>query len=306
MPSDFQEAYFNYGIMCSFMRKECPRKYLLGGKSILKKSVNRQDQDFFPMEIVQNAVSYWWVIVVFMLFGAFGGWGMHLMNPPIYQARASLATSIDFNRTGKLEDTALDQILGMNEDVITSPELFEKAADQAAAQGIDLDGPEFRRIASTDRSHSEWILRVIYPDADKAAMLANIWADVAYESLSEAYLHAIRAEGLLRYLDSLESCLEQSVASGPVQAFCYPGNLEALQSELEKTGKQAQVERLSSYGISTAVTFSQGSEAQVSSRPVQNDRNVFIFAGMGMGLLIGIWVLYLNLPARLIGRSQRA
>jgi hypothetical protein len=271
----------------------------------LKASQEKMNNEYAPLETAQRALSQWWLIVILMLAGAGAGRLAFSLRTPIYKAEATIATSVDFVRTGQLEDIELDQLMGMTEDVITSPETFAAAASAAQAQCIPIDGPGLRKIAMTDRSHYEWTLRVIYPDAQAAAVMANLWAEKSYQALSEAYLHAVKAEGLLRYLDSLESCLQQAVITQPEQAYCNPGNLQGIQAELGRAGVEAEKERLASRGISTAITFSQGKTALVNPNPVQNGLNAMMLAGAGIGLLAAAWLISADAAGRLLRWRKR-
>jgi hypothetical protein len=256
-------------------------------------------KEFIPMDTFDKAIRGWWLLVLFILLGAAAGYILHRLQPEQYLARATISSVIDFNRTGALNDLQQDQMVAIAEDLMTSPETFAAAAEKARQQGINIDGPEFRRIALVDRSYSEWVLRVLYSDPQKAAQLADIWAEVSYQSLVEAYGHAVRGEGLLRYLDSLESCLKQSVTVEPVMANCNPNSTESIQAELEKAGKLAQEERVASHGISTALVFSQWKSAEIPAKPAQFGKNNMILGGMIIGFLLGSIGISAGLAERL-------
>lgn len=257
-----------------------------------------------PFNYVENAIRGWWLVVLFISIGVAAGWLIHLTRPEVYQARGTITTSIDFNRTGALSEVQEDQLVGLTEDLMTIPETFNKAAEKARTEGIEIDGLGFRKIAQTDRSYDTWSLLVSHSDPYTAAKLANIWREVSYQELIEAYKHAVIAENLLRYMDSLSSCMEQSVAVDPVTAYCQPGNLEDLLVELDKTGKLAVEERTAAHGISTAILFSAGEPAQVPVRPAQSGKNLLLLGGALIGFLISFLVIPTGVLNRLNWRPR--
>lgn len=233
----------------------------------------------------------WWLVVAGVLLGAAAGWLFHQARPPQYLARASLSSSIDLNRTGVLTDVQEDRLISMAEDLMSDPETFAAVSAAANEQGIEISPDELRKIASIEQSYSEWYLGVLHEDASTAAALANIWRDVSYRALQEAYGHAVKAEGLLRFLDALESCLEESVAAAPGEAPCQYPDLASLLAEIENTGKKAEEERFASHGLSTALLIAPGEPAQVPEKPTKFGLNSLILAGGLTGFLLAAWAV---------------
>jgi len=249
------------------------------------------EKDFTPLEILNRALRGWWLVALCVLLGAAVGWLFHRTQPPIYRARASLSSVIDLNRTGVLTDVQEDRLISIAEDIMSAPETYAAVSNAARDQGVEIQKDEFLAIASIEQSYSEWNLDVLNQDPKTAALLANIWREVSYNSLFEAYGHAVKAEGLLRYLDSLESCLEESVAVAPVQTQCIPYNLQSLTAELEVTGKQAKDERQASHGLSTALLISSGNPAQIPDKPVNFGLNILMLGGGLAGFALAVWAV---------------
>lgn len=258
-----------------------------------------------PLETFQSALRNWWLLVIFMIAGAGFGELIHSLRPAIYEAKAELATSIDFTRTGSLTDVEQDQIIGIVGDVITSPAVIENVISAANDQGINLDTPQFKEISQAERQYYRWVLRVRHPQPETAVRLANLWLEYAYAALEEAYAHAAAAEGLLRYLDALQSCLAKAVVTEPAAVLCNQSRLKDIQAELASTGAEAVKEKLASQGISPALGFVVAAMAQAPSEPVRFARSQLIFSGAAIGLVAAVWAIYLRIPDRLRLRKRR-
>lgn len=258
---------------------------------------------FYPRDTIERAMSNWWLIVVIMVLGAGVGWLFHQMHPPVYEAEVTLSTSIDFSRTGFLTDVEEDQAVDLIGDIISSTKVLERVVKQSKSEGLAIDLGTLQSISYIERQNFQWIFRIRHPDPNTASYLVNMWAKEAYKVLSKASKHALIAEGLLRYLDSLETCLEQLAMSEPVHSFCDVQNLDQILKELESTGEEAQREKLASQGLSPAMGFGICEVAVTPEKPVQYGRNQIMLSGAMIGFVFAIWAIYLQLPERIIERK---
>ena len=185
---------------------------------------------FIPINTLKNVIRHWQQVALFMLAGALLGWLAYLFLPPIYESSAEITVSIDFSRTGLLTDIEEDQIMVTAGDVINSSVTVEKLLTQAAAEKIDISPETFRTNSYLERQNQKWILRIQSHEPLRAKRLAELWAQIAFETLTEAYSHALTADRLLRYSDSLVSCMEQVVWVDPATARCDYTRLQDLQA----------------------------------------------------------------------------
>ncbi len=253
------------------------------------------NEAFFPLDTLENALRSWWVVVLVMLLGACAGWVVHRLHPPIYEAQSAITVAIDFTHTGQLTDVEEDYAIGVVGDVIGSVvDPGNPASAVAPTQNTTLE-----------RYNNTWTLRVRDRDPQAAAQLANRWAQAAYSALTDAHSHALAADRLIRIQDSLQSCLEQSVASGPVQAVCALNNLDTIQTDLVDMGAVLQQEQLASQGILPYTTFALTGTAEPPTSPAIYRQGQMVLAGALIGLVLAIWGVYLRLPARLARRKVR-
>jgi hypothetical protein len=254
--------------------------------------MNESSPDTFsPRDTVQTISRFWWIIVLFMVLGASLGLLFHRLQNPVYEARAVLSTSINYARTGAMTDVEEDNAVGMVGDLIQSPAVRAKVLQAAKTQGISLSEDEFISNAFADRTGADWTLRVRSRSPQVAAALANLWVDQAYQALGDAVEHAIVADQLERYQDSLVTCLGQSTAVEPVQAVCQGQEIDTLHQDLQDTSRKIKAEVMASQGVLSALTFALSARAQVPTKPVLFGQNNVALAGSLIGLILAIWTV---------------
>ncbi len=261
------------------------------------------NEAFSPRETLDRALRTWWLVALMMVLGAGVGWGVHRMQPPVYEAKAAISVSIDFTHTGALTDVEEDYAIGVVGDVIGSSAVMDAAAVAAQQEGYAAAG--LAQNAYLERYNNVWTLRVRDPNPQAAAGLANQWAQAAYSTLSDAHSHALAADRLIRLQNSLQSCLEQSVASGPVQAVCALNNLDTIQADLADMGATLQQEQLASQGILAYTSFALTGKAEPPASPAIYHQGQMMLAGALIGLVLAVWGIYLQIPARLARRKVR-
>jgi len=252
---------------------------------------------------LDSSLRFWWFVVVVMLLGAAVGWAFHRLRPAVYEGRASLATGIDYVRTGPLNDLEEDQAMELVGDVIKADDTRRTALALVESQGVSISAANFDENSYLERQNYTWVLRVRHIDPDTASLLTNAWLDAAYAGLEEAYGHALIAEGLLQYSQSLTRCLETSISSEPVQALCTAKNLAEIQKELLALNEAKTEELLASRGLFPAMAFTIFGRASVPVGPVQYERNNLVFLGAMLGFVAAVWLIYLQVPAKLFSRG---
>ena len=262
------------------------------------------EKSFYPRDTLEQAIHNWWLIVLLMLLGGGAGLLFSLSRPPLYDAKAVFTTSIYSTETSQMTDVEVDQAIGIVGDIISSTDVMTQVLQKAKSAGVSSDVTALNAMASIDRKNYQWEIHIINRNPNTAVLITNLWADVAVNSVNDAFQHALLARDYQRYLDSLESCLEKSVAVQPAQSICNRSNLANIQSELAKTGVLFKQEKQASQGLLPIVLVSLSQKAQQPSGPALFGRNQCVFSGAMIGFLLAFWAIYLNLPDRLRGRTQ--
>lgn len=245
---------------------------------------------FSPLTVYEQAIHNWWWVALWIIVGSLTGWGLSTLRQPLYEARAIFTFNIDYALSGALTDIEEDQALETVGDLIQSSEIKEKTIADAAASGISITGEDLKNSVFIERRNSAWVVIVRRVKSDEAARIANLWGENFESAYQEAYRHAIIADGLQRYMNSLESCFRETVASEPVQSDCEINDLPAIQTALEKTGAEIQKERSLGKALFAGLLFDWSGKAESSSTPVWFDRNKFLLAGAIIGFLFSLWL----------------
>jgi uncharacterized protein involved in exopolysaccharide biosynthesis len=256
---------------------------------------------FTPYNTLENAFRTWWLLVVLMLLGGLAGFAANRARPPLYEAHAAISITIDFTRTGQLEDYEEDYVIGQAGGLIASSQVRDAVAAQT---GI---APEtLAEQVSFERSFYVWTIRARGASPAAAAALANRWADQAYLELDAALSEAMLADRYARQLDQLEDCVGQVTVSEPAHVVCSDENLGQIQAQIVDTSALEHAARVASRGILPYTRFALIDQASEPTRPAHFGQGQMVLSGALIGLLLGIWAVHLRLPARLRERQRRA
>jgi hypothetical protein len=231
------------------------------------------------------------------------GWAIHQLRPPVYEAVGQFSASIDFVGTGPLTQYEEDVALNAIGSLIGSRLVVDRVVEQAKNMGIKTDATELVRMAAVERKFTTWELRIRSTDPQRTAQIANLWVEQAQALLLESYQHALLAEQISRYSNSLESCLEQSAVSEPSSALCSRSRFVEIQFDLQQAGEALYRERTASRGLFAGLTIGPANPAVIPEKPVIFGRNQLVLAGSMIGLLGGIALFSLGAPVRWMKRS---
>jgi hypothetical protein len=246
---------------------------------------------FRPTVSIGHYINKWWVIAVLMMVGGFTGELLSSFRSPVYAATSTITTSIDFGRTGILSDVEEDQIMGIAGDLIQSEDIILALFNTSGNMEDDLSLQENRKKLVAERNHSNWVLRVLDEDPQKAAKIANDWVGLAYEALLDARSHAIRANALLDYQDSLVFCIERIAVFEPVHTGCSYKDWQDLNEQIKLVSDEIALEKELSRGVSPALEFIISGQAWIPNKPVRNNKGGDIFSGALIGFLAAILIL---------------
>jgi len=253
-------------------------------------------QSFTPFETLENAFRSWWLIVVLMMLGGLVGFALNRIRPPLYEAISVIAVSIDFSRSGDLEDYEEDYVIGIAGDVIQSSEVVAHVADLA---GISQD--QLNSQLYLERSYYTWTLRARDASSQRAAELANLWADQAVQELGASLEQALLADRYANQLDQLEDCMAHPE---PAPVLC--SDLSQVRLQIEEISTLQRDAIVQSRGVPSYTLFTLSQRAAVPTRPAVFNQGQMVLAGALIGLLLALWAIHLRLPDRLRERLSRA
>jgi hypothetical protein len=226
----------------------------------------------------------WKVLVICTFLGGITGFAVTAIIKPVYETMAVFTFTIDYSRTGLLTDIEEDQAMEVAGDLIKSTGVLTEVIKQASASGIDLDHTRVQKNFAAERRFGQWLLKVRADDPATAASLANLWSRVTFTEFQKASLAAVKADGLQRYILSLESCYQQSTSGMAAQPLCHADDRTKLQAEMKNSSEDMQHWLSESQGIFSGLNFAIAEEAGIPVKPSQHSRGILVLAGSLTGL----------------------
>lgn len=266
---------------------------------------SNQSPTFDPLNALDYALNHWIWIVALTLLGTCLGWAFSQLNPARYEARAQITLRLDLSRTGTPSEDELEMAINAVGTILDSPTVRHELVTDAQNSDFSLDATLLSERAFVERKNQSYVLRVQWEDPQQAAWLVNRWSMLAVAELKAAEYHALSAELLQRRLDSLSSCLAESIAEPPAPALC-PSNLQQLQLEIQQTGQLLLDEQKAARGFFPGLSTIPPEPAEIPAHPIQFERRILVVAGCLLGLLLAIFLLSFQIPNRLkLHRSRR-
>lgn len=223
-----------------------------------------------------------------MILGGIIGWILWMFLPQNYTATTRLSVSIDYNRTGKLEDLEQDRLLGITEDILHSDVVMKQLYQQTDY----ADYPTFFNTTATTRTNDTWSLSVTGKDPEECGRIAVLWLDTAYDALMQAKSHAIKAEAYRNELEGLTNCIQDGLGQQPSSGCLM--DIEETHQQIEFYTQFIQEESAASHGLSTAIRIGQKNPEQLEIRPASRTAAVDTFLGALIGLLIAFAIPWIH------------
>jgi len=244
-------------------------------------------ESYSPRQLFVNKLNFWWLPIGCALLGALIGWGFSSLTPPAFEAEAVIHVAVDFSRIGLVTDIEQDQFIELVGDLCKSSVVVNRISEKLPS----VTPENFWKMASLERRNMQWILKIRHPDPRIAGEIVSTWQKVAVEALNIAHEHAMVADQLSNYLDTLTGCLEQSVSQVPTNTSCDFLRVADLQKQLDQTAAAIQEELAMSNGISPAISISSFPESRSEPYRVSGSHGWFLLSGSGIGFILGIWII---------------
>jgi hypothetical protein len=258
-----------------------------------------------PAEIVDRSLRYWWVVFVLMMAGSLVGYFIHGLQPPEYESDSTMTVGIDYVQTGAMDDTQQDQALNTVGDVIQSPEVVDRVVEDSVLEGYPVSAEQFQQYGLAQREGYRWVMQVRSPNPKQSAELANLWAERSINVLQDALIHAKNSDAYNTQLSGLETCFQSMTVAAPVYTPCDLGSVEQVRAQMSTLAAQVISERQASDGILSSMSFNISQQAAPSTSPAIYNRNVLVFSGAFIGLILGIWLNYLGFAQWLLRSLSR-
>jgi hypothetical protein len=147
-------------------------------------------QEFSSKDELLKMLRLWWVLVIGMILGGLAGLAIAYTRPPVYQAKATLYTSIDFQKINDVRLTEYDEDMTINsvQSVLLSNDVIESVIVSAAESDVALGYAAFMGHMSIYRKFTDYEL--FFRDADPAIaqLVVNEWADTGIQTYQRLQL----------------------------------------------------------------------------------------------------------------------
>lgn len=278
--------------------------------------------EYSPLEAFRFSLRRWWLIAIFVLAGGLLGWVFSRLHTPLYDAQALLVINIDYQQAPELvqktdDHYTEDQIIGAANAVAISSVVLDQVGADLKARGISIEWEQYTRNLASERQSSQFWLRVRDTDPNRAALVANLWAEKAYATLIEFRQHAVNAKVLRDYLTGMAGCTPPPQKISPTDvpypppgdrnspdvlylpdvlyqlplSLCGNGSPAEIQQQIVTVTAQMQAETSAAYALSPALTFSLGRKAAVPVTPVAYRASLLLTTGALLGAAVGFLVL---------------
>jgi len=215
---------------------------------------------------------------------------MSKFKAPLYDAKASIIVTVDFEVTGNISPFNLDHAVGSIQGVFYSNDVISRVQAQAV-RDLSQTEANFQLDQFVMERYSEtWLLRVRNSDPRVAAILVNLWREIGFDALIKAREHAVTARILQQYLEVLENCPPAPFVKPSVPPICQDGN-ELDEAALLEIRNRITQELDESHAIQPYLLLSLNNPAEIPSDPIQYQDKWMVLGGMLSFLVLGILVL---------------
>lgn len=264
-----------------------------------KQKIAEDRNTFSLLQELSEPGKRWFGLFALMVLGAMIGYGIHLLNPPVYPSSAAITFTIDFTRTGEMTDVETDIAIVTVGDILLSNAVVENTLAAGYATGLPEGGFVLERTAFLERYSFRYELVVENSDPQVAAKWANLWADQALSTLNEAKYHALNAESLNKQMLAVQNCLQQPGLFEPVSGGCNELSFGELQAKLSEFNTAYLTEKNKSLGFLPAMDFSLTRSAEPAFKPERQQTGVMVLSGALLGaVLFTGWIFFSNRPHR--------
>jgi len=252
------------------------------------------DLDYQVKLFSKKGFEPWLIVAVGILVGALIGGILSLFFTPIYEAKALVTTNMELRIDGTLTEIMLDAQVNHIGELVFHPEVVSRLIETEADQGNELTLEDLKQKPVVERQLMNTVIKVKDPDPQIAARIASEWAEILYDRLNEAYLHAVRlSEAKLQY-EALSACFAEDMRAP--KTFCLSLTPDELSKEIERLNAIILEESPKSLGLTLALNVSQYQPAAIPADPLNYQRGTLILGGAGVGLIIGI--LIIEIPSK--------
>jgi hypothetical protein len=254
-----------------------------------------------PLEELKKPLRLWWLIFLLTLIGAFLGWCLHFLRPPVYEARATFVVSVDYSRVRVLNEEETDFSVNDASYILTSAEVVDRVAARLQQVGLPVGVEDLDRMYSRERRETAIIIYIRGSDRSFVDQVAAIWAEEATRVIETAYHHAVYADYLARVSLRTQGRLENLFRTTPGSVSAR--KMSEILQQAFAFNELLVKERQASMNLFPGLTISFNGLETSSGDPVYFNVGTFTLCGGLIGLVIGTIFCLTGAPRLIIKKK---
>ncbi len=262
--------------------------------------------DIRAFDLYMRLLRRWPWLLLIAIVGGVLGMVWNAITPPVYRAVGVLDIGIDYGRVRFLDEDAEQHIYLRIQELLLSDAVLagalERLGDAAGSDSEDANLDELRQRLRLIHYEGRWELAADDKDPQRAADIANAWAESGLSLLAQAQAHAWKAAELQAMFFRVW-CRPEVVPGVESEGLwiCDEANAPSGQPELpEAMLEEVQLSRGIVPAISSA--WSQRAEAPSESQTIDQVWKILAGALLGFGTAV---IVSLALPPASMGQRRR-
>jgi hypothetical protein len=249
------------------------------------------NEDFSPSRYLNRVLHLWWVIALAMIVCGVAGVLIARIHRPVYESKAIITTILDYSNLEKLDDYDSDQIYLAVGEIIGSSEVKDAVVQKAQIEQLPFTETEILDSMSTDRIDTRWTLRVRLSNPLQAQQVDQMWAEAAMQALTQMKIKAVTGYASQQYINSLVTCLQQTVVLESGSSMCASDDFASIQKEIKTIVDDPASQIASGSLLVMHTSFELTQTPSLPGSPVLFAQNLAGLAGVLIGLVIGLTIL---------------
>jgi len=256
------------------------------------------NDDLVPSKVFSRLIHFWWALALFMIVGGLAGLVAARFHRPVFESQSVITSIADYSVLGQVDDWDNDQLYSAIGDVIGSTSVKNEVIAKVQAAKLPLSETETLASLTLDRQDNRWVMHVRLDDPRVAQQVNSYWAESAMQALEAVKAKAVTGFESQQYINSLVTCLQQSVVVEANSTTCNAQTFTQIQNQLKDIASDPDLQISSGSLLLLHTSFALTTQATLPGSPALYAQNLLALAGMLIALIVGLVVLSLDFPVK--------
>ena len=254
----------------------------------MTEKISNPNRNFFVPGFLRVRREQYLISFILIIFFASAGLLVSLLFPPEYEAESFVITNLELVTDTNVTEIMVDSQLELVRRIMYHPDIVAEVLLLEEAVGNPITYTNLMEKSQIERRLMTNIIKVRDADPETAARIANHWAKVSYENLSQAYSHALLVSDAHWTITSIEDCQSDPLVNET--EFCQNLTPEEVARLKYDAHEVILAEGPQTWGLTKDLKVSHFQPASIPKKPIQGARANLILAGGMIGLLLSLIV----------------